>query len=211
MTASRLSTPVESSEIASRIARIAAQLFATLGYDATSVRNIVEAAEVTKPTLYYHFQSKEGLAHALLTLPMQRLVAELKGILDGPDDAATKLARLLDAEFAFCRDDPDRARFVYALFFGPQGTALLGEVKQYGAALTELIERAVRGLTAAGLIAPERSDACTAAVRGLVTIYTMDFLYRDIELDDGLARRLVMDLIEGFGGRGSVPPALERK
>ncbi len=57
---------VESSEITRRIARVAAQLFATLGYDATSVRNIVEAAEVTKPTLYYHFQSKEGLAHALL-------------------------------------------------------------------------------------------------------------------------------------------------
>jgi hypothetical protein len=114
---------------------------------------------------------------------------------------ATKLARLIETEFAFCRADPDRARFVYALFFGPQGAALSAEVKQYGAALTDLVERAVRGLTAAGLIAPERSEACTAAVRGLVTIYTMDFLYRDIDLDAGLARRLVTDLVEGFGCR----------
>lgn len=201
MTVSRLSTSADSSEIARRIARVAAQLFATLGYDATSVRNIVEAAEVTKPTLYYYFQSKEGLAHALLTLPMRRLVAELTEILDGSDDVATKLARLIETEFAFCRADPDRARFVYALFFGPQGAVLSAEVKQYGAALTDLVERAVRGLTAAGLIAPERSEACTAAVRGLVTIYTMDFLYRDIDLDAGLARRLVTDLVEGFGCR----------
>ena len=78
-------------------------------------------------------------------------------------------------------------------------------------ALTELVERAVRGLTEAGLIAPERSEACTAAVRGLVTIYTMDFLYRDIDLDDGLARRLVTDLVEGFGGRGPLQPTVKRR
>ena len=52
---------VASSEIAERIARSAARLFASEGYDATSVRNIVEAAAVTKPTMYYYFDSKEAL------------------------------------------------------------------------------------------------------------------------------------------------------
>ena len=46
------------SEMAERIARVAARLFAADGYDATSVRNIVEAAAVTKPTLYYYFSSR---------------------------------------------------------------------------------------------------------------------------------------------------------
>ena len=40
------------------------------GYDATPVRAIVEAAGVTKPTLYYHFGSKEGLAQALDPVPL---------------------------------------------------------------------------------------------------------------------------------------------
>ena len=40
------------------------------GFDATSVREIVEAAGVAKPTLYYYFGSKEGLAQALLTVPL---------------------------------------------------------------------------------------------------------------------------------------------
>lgn len=44
----------------------AAKLFATRGYDAVSVREIVQAAGVTKPALYYHFGSKEGVARALL-------------------------------------------------------------------------------------------------------------------------------------------------
>jgi AcrR family transcriptional regulator len=39
----------------------AAELFARKGYASTTVREIVEAAKVTKPALYYYFRSKEGI------------------------------------------------------------------------------------------------------------------------------------------------------
>ena len=68
-------TKGELSPVARHIARAAARLFAERGYDATSVREIVEAAGVAKPTLYYYFRSKEGLAQALLTVPLTSLVA----------------------------------------------------------------------------------------------------------------------------------------
>lgn len=48
-----------------RMLHEAARLFAERGYDAVSVREIVEASDVKKPTLYYHFDSKEGLATEL--------------------------------------------------------------------------------------------------------------------------------------------------
>src|SRR5437763_7281448 len=111
-------------EVARQIARVAARLFAERGYDATSVREIVEAAGVTKPTLYYHFGSKEGLAQALFTVPMARLVAAWRAILDGPGDPAAKLEAVAEAHFAFGREDPDRARFAFALYFGPLGSGL---------------------------------------------------------------------------------------
>jgi len=37
------------------------QLFARKGFESASVRELTEAAKVTRPTLYYHFGSKEGL------------------------------------------------------------------------------------------------------------------------------------------------------
>lgn len=58
-------TPTEIDTRSSVLAE-AARLFAARGYDAVSVREIVQAAGVTKPALYYHFGSKEGLANALL-------------------------------------------------------------------------------------------------------------------------------------------------
>src|SRR5690242_13306072 len=49
-----------------RLLKVALQLFAQKGFESTSVREIASAAEVTKPTIYYHFKSKEGLYLELL-------------------------------------------------------------------------------------------------------------------------------------------------
>ncbi len=49
-----------------RLMDSAVLLFTTRGYAATSVREIVEMAGVTKPALYYHFESKEGIYLAIL-------------------------------------------------------------------------------------------------------------------------------------------------
>ncbi len=43
----------------------ALELFSKRGYEAVGVQEIVDTAGITKPTLYYHFGSKEGLFRAL--------------------------------------------------------------------------------------------------------------------------------------------------
>src|SRR5438270_2660335 len=115
-----LSIRAGTSEVARHVARVAARLFATQGYDATPVRMIVEAAGVTKPTLYYYFGSKEGLAQAVLTLPMEALADSMRSILAERGDPVPALVRIVEEHFKFCREDPDCARFFFALHFGPQ-------------------------------------------------------------------------------------------
>jgi AcrR family transcriptional regulator len=191
----------ERAEIPARIARAAAHLFATEGYDATSVRHIVEAASVTKPTLYYYFESKEGLARALLTTPIRRLTTSLDSFVDGPAPATEKLAAVIDEHLKLCRDDPDMARFAYALFFGPRSSKLAVELSDLGLLLVESVHKVIRCLAAERVIDADRIEECTAAVRGLICIYTMDFLYRDLVLPAELSKRLVVDLLQGFGQR----------
>ena len=195
----------ETGAVAHHIARVAARLFASRGYDATPVRAIVEASGVTKPTLYYHFKSKEGLAQALLTVPMTRLVARSREVLQESIDPIQRLERIIEADFAFCREDPDRARFVYALFFGPLGSSLSAELALFSETLTHLLSEAVRSAAESSLIDPHRSDEFTAALRGLIVIHTMDFLYRGSELGPALAHRLVADLLRGFGKPSLTP------
>ena len=49
-----------------KLLETASHLFAEKGYASTSVREIVARAGVSKPVLYYYFQSKEGLYYAIL-------------------------------------------------------------------------------------------------------------------------------------------------
>src|SRR5215471_7397882 len=110
-----VATKGEMGSVARHLARVAARLFAERGYEATSVREIVEAAGVTKPTLYYHFKSKEGLAQALLVAPQLRLVEHMRRIVNETRDPVRALEDLLECLFDFCRADPDRARLMFAV------------------------------------------------------------------------------------------------
>ncbi|MEN0068484.1 MAG: TetR/AcrR family transcriptional regulator [Myxococcota bacterium] len=53
-------------QVRNKILEEAVRLFSRNGYGSTSVRELAEAAGITKPTLYYHFGSKEGLFEALV-------------------------------------------------------------------------------------------------------------------------------------------------
>jgi AcrR family transcriptional regulator len=195
------------SVVARHIASVAARLFAERGFDATSVRDIVEAADVTKPTLYYHFTSKQGLAEALLSHPLAALVDEMRRIADTTCDPVARLGALLDVQFAFCRDDADRARFAYAVFFGPNSSARWSELNEYGRAFADFIAQAVDALVQSGQVTADSAARCATAARGLVTVQTLDFLYRDALLPAGLGRVLVDDLLNGFAARGDAPDA----
>ncbi|MGE2720350.1 ScbR family autoregulator-binding transcription factor [Mycolicibacterium celeriflavum] len=49
-----------------RIIEAAVDLFNEIGYPATSLGDIIERADMTKGALYYHFDSKEALAFAII-------------------------------------------------------------------------------------------------------------------------------------------------
>ena len=51
----------------------ASRLFAQKGYAGTTVREIVDAAGVTKPVLYYYFGNKEGIYLALMKEALVRV------------------------------------------------------------------------------------------------------------------------------------------
>lgn len=196
------------SQVAQHILRVAARLFAARGYDATPVRMVVEEAGVTKPTLYYHFGSKEGLANALLTQPMARLVRTLGEILDRDEPVEELLAEYIQAHFAFCQEEPDRARLMYAIFFGPLATGVKAELREFVKTIECHKNLAAERTLRSGRIREADLKRFHAALHGQITVYTLDYLYKNVNLDPGLAHQIVRDLFQGFDARrGDVGPA----
>lgn len=107
-------------EIAERIMLAAIHLFGRKGYSATSVREIVQEADVTNPMLYYYFDSKEGLFERLMEFLfqyMQNRIAETVG--DDELDLLERIRMIAGSHLEGVRESPEVLRFVYSVIFGP--------------------------------------------------------------------------------------------
>jgi TetR/AcrR family transcriptional regulator len=106
-----------------RILLKALELFSEKGYDATSVREICEAAGVTKPTLYHFYGSKEGVYHALVDGALERFRADMSAALSGHGPVREQMRRMARAYVDAAVREPDLARFLMALIHNPPHSA----------------------------------------------------------------------------------------
>lgn len=100
-----------------RLLDCALELFSRYGYDAVSVREVVEQAGVTKPTLYHYFDSKRGLLDALLKREAGRLLTEVLVAARYQGDLVVTLERIVRAYFAFAQAHPACYRMQLGMYF----------------------------------------------------------------------------------------------
>jgi AcrR family transcriptional regulator len=86
---------VLASERREHLVRLAAELFAEKGYQATTVRNIADEAGILSGSLYHHFDSKESIVDEILSSFFDELNAANKAVLEGGGDPHTVLAELV--------------------------------------------------------------------------------------------------------------------
>lgn len=73
----------------------AARLFAERGFAGTSLQDIAEAMGMTRPALYYYVKNKEDLLSRLVAEITQAPATQLAQIAEAPEDAATRLRRMV--------------------------------------------------------------------------------------------------------------------
>jgi TetR/AcrR family transcriptional regulator, cholesterol catabolism regulator len=101
-------------EVYRRIHEAAVNLFRQRGYDATTVEQIAERADVAKGTVFNYFPSKESLLHALSADIHLKLLEELGTADSWSGPARRQVARLLDALARLAEED----RVVFRLVLG---------------------------------------------------------------------------------------------
>ena len=87
----------------------ATRLFAERGVAGTSLQSVADAVGVSKPTLCYHFGTKEGLRSAVLDQLLGRWQGELPRMMAAATRGGPRLDALLHALFSFFLEDPARA------------------------------------------------------------------------------------------------------
>ncbi len=96
-------------DVRDQILTQAARLFAEQGYDGTSVQEIADAVGIRKPSLLYHFRSKDELRENVLAEMLAHWSAVLPGLLLKAS-TEERFDATMEALSEFFIEDPDRAR-----------------------------------------------------------------------------------------------------
>jgi AcrR family transcriptional regulator len=130
--------------VQTRLLGAAVSLFAEKGFDATSVQEIVERAEVTKGAMYHYFKSKDDLLYEIYHGLISQQLADLDRILGAGHPPAVAVREIIRNLVATTTDRLAEAavfsREMHKLAAEPM-SALRAQRRRYHEALRDVVAR----------------------------------------------------------------------
>ena len=161
-----------------RILRVALKIFAECGYEGASVQAIVDAARVTKPTLYYYFKNKAALFQSLIDLAHDERYRLMGEAAARGRSLEERLIEVLAALFEFINENRALMRLAFGTAFAakgeiPQEIRYLPKCERNFEFIHELIRQ---GSSERALRDNFSSRELTMGLYGMMTIKVMEHL-----------------------------------
>lgn len=148
---------VREQEMREQVLDAATRQFAAAGYDGASLQAIAEAVGIKKPSLLYHFASKEALHQAVLRRLFTRWQEVMPRLLRvatrGQDAGSQRFDAVVGEILSFFREDEDRARLlVREILDRPH--AMRGLIVEHVGPWVTILEGFIQRGVAEGVIRP---------------------------------------------------------
>jgi AcrR family transcriptional regulator len=190
---SRRLTPDQSSR--ERLLQAAISVFECKGYAAASVREIVELAGVTKPVLYYHFGSKQGLIVSILEAAARDLRAVVEEAARTAGPTRERIVSVCQAVHRMVRQRTSELRVLHAVYYTAAALVPQFDFEVFDRTLVSAFEHLVAdGIAAGELRRHAPADATSAILSVLMLALDLEVLGRTDRLDDAGLRR-ILDLV----------------
>ncbi len=129
-------------------------LFAEKGYAATTVRDIIAAAGITQPTMYYYCRDKADLFRRLVERHFESSHQQLRQVLEEITGCESRLRALVRRSFAYCVADPRIPRLMFQTYFGSPLPEVSEVLERLTKARFNLVRKLMRDGMESGELAP---------------------------------------------------------
>lgn len=181
-----------------RLLESAVHIFERKGYSAASVREVAEMAGVTKPTLYYHFGSKEGLLVAILEEAIREFNRVLTSASARTGTARERLMGLCEDVFTVFELNIPIVRVAHTVFLGPVDVAPAFDLTSFERMWRETLQRIVEDGQASGEFRAVPSIDVVYGLMGLVDSCLNRQMHRGLEpVSREALRRIIGLLLDG--------------
>ena len=186
---------VTESTVKQRLLRAALDLFTERGYAATSVREIVDAAGVTKPVLYYYFKNKEDIYLELFREPFVYFSKVLEDAYNEKGSVRERIVRLFDLIFELFVSRLKEARLMYSIYYGPPQGAPFFDFDSFHLKMREVIGLIVRKGIEKGELRAVDADIATWLLNGSLNFVMEEQLCHRSPMIDRSGLFRILDLV----------------
>ncbi len=180
--------------------KVGLELFAKKGFDGTSTQEIVDAAGVTKPTMYHYFASKEGLLREILGVHYRELLRELRVASSICEDIPLSCFRLMRVYFDSAVRTPDFFRLRAGIMHRSGEDALYTAAEEFIVTEREIL---LGFFEAAAMQAGNlrgKESLCALSFEGIINAHIATYLHSGDEsfLSDETVYRLRQQFLYGI-------------
>ena len=158
----------ETPDARERLLDTAIGMFAQKGYAGTSVREIAEQAGVSKPVLYYYFNSKEGLFLAILEMAENLQKQILAEVLKSQGTVVDRLLLLYRRVYEEVEAHQSFYKMIHGLIFGPPQGAPNYDFSRYHRHMIDVIRKIFNTGLADGEVKKINADDVAYLVLSLI-------------------------------------------
>lgn len=188
------------------ILNCALELFSKKGYEAVSVQEIVTIANITKPTLYYYYKSKEGVYDQLLLKYYTLLNNSIEKVITynpKPDsyflDIYPVLVNLTNTYFTFAKNNPEFYRIILNNQYMPKSSSTYKIVQKYHFTQHDLLINMFSSMGSVHTNLKNKEKQLTWSLLGIINTYIGLYLSdTNIPLSPDLSKELVHTFMHGI-------------
>lgn len=180
-----------------KIMSIALEKFTFQGFDATGIQEIVDAADITKPTLYHYFKSKNGLLDAILEKYFEKFFEKLTHLSYNHNDLMKSLKEITKIFFDFSMENMVFYRMQLTMYFASPESYQYKKVSGYNERIFTLIEHFYKEVSNYHGNMKGREKRYAFTLIGTINNYITLYLNQRIELNQDTIHDVVQQYMYG--------------
>ncbi|MGE3074338.1 MAG: TetR/AcrR family transcriptional regulator [Dehalococcoidia bacterium] len=170
-------------EVRERIFASALRHFSQKGFAATSLREVSEDAQTTKPMIYYYFGSKEGLYASIVRQILEEMAEGIRSGLPAEAHVQDQLMAFCERYLAHFLQQEEIIALVLREVFGLGGVPMAEFSQALGARVRQPLDAIIARGMETGVFQRDNVTTCATAVTGILNMFILAHVFGGAEID----------------------------
>lgn len=177
MSASPSTQAEGTSEVRDRIFASALRHFSQKGYAATSLREVSEDAQTTKPMIYYYFGSKDGLYGSIVREILEEMAADIIRHIPADRSPVDQAMAYCDAYLRHFLEREEIIALVLREVFGLGGAPMATFANTLGERVRHPLDDILRDGMLRGCFRHDDVFTCATAITGIMNMFILAHVF----------------------------------